>query len=234
MTQNRSSRRGGLFLSGEAPLSRAQHMTRNRSFSWNWRALLLGSVVTLLLSIPLLLSCSQPPYVWASQIPAERAKPAAASKTINPGDTLAVTVSGQPQLSGQFVVGADGTVSIPDIGAVAVSGRSQPQAAKQLTRRIGTIIESPRVSVVLAIQRIDVSVLGEVRAPGKYQLKAGEGVVALIATAGGLTEFADSDSIYLIRASEPTRIRFRMRDLARGGPSATAFALRDGDLLLVE
>lgn len=200
------------------------------SIERGWRPLLLA----LALLAQLLPGCAKPPYVWASQVPAERARPPATSKTINPGDTIAVTVAGQPQLSGQFVVGSDGTVSIPDVGAVAVAGRTQPEAATQLTHRIQSIITAPRVSVVLAVQRVDVSVLGEVRAPGKYSVKAGDGVIALVAMAGGLTEFADGDSIYLIRASEPTRIRFRMRDLSRGGASATAFPLQDGDLLVVE
>jgi polysaccharide export outer membrane protein len=156
------------------------------------------------------------------------------STVINSGDTIGISVAGQPELSGQFVVGADGTVTLPDVGAVPVTGLDQPRATETLTRRISQIIQNPQVSVVLSVQRIDVSILGEVRAPGKYQVKSGEGVVALIAMAGGLSEFANGDAIYLIRASEPKRIRFRMRDLSRGGTSATAFALRDGDLVVVE
>ena len=50
----------------------------------------------------------------------------------------------------------------------------------------------------------------------------------------GSAQIAQDASIYLIRASEPKRIRFRMRDLSRGGTSATAFSLRDGDLVVVE
>ena len=76
--------------------------------------------------------------------------------------------------------------------------------------------------------------LGEVRSPGKYQLKSGDGVATAIAISGGITEFGNDNSVYLVREDEPMRIRFRMKDLVRGGKSARAFALRDGDLLVVE
>lgn len=193
------------------------------------------AILVLVLLLPLLLcGCSKAPYVWASEVPAERARPETLSETINLGDTIGVSVAGQPQLSGQLVVAADGTVSLPEAGAVSVVNLTAAQAATALSGALQRLIQTPQVSVALTLQRIDVSVLGEVRAPGQYQLNTGDGVVALIARAGGLGEFANGDAIYLVRSSEPKRIRFRMRDLLRGGSSATAFALRDGDLIIVE
>lgn len=188
-----------------------------------------------LLSLSLLSSaCGGPKYVWAKDIPPARAQPAAADERVRVGDTLIITVSGQPQLSGTFTVGADGTISLPDIGAIPLAGKQPEETKALLTARVGTIIQAPLVSVVVAARRVQIAILGEVRSPGKYQLSAGDGVVEAIASAGGLGEFANGNAIYLVRADEPVRIRFRMKDLLEGGASARSFALRDGDLIIVE
>lgn len=173
-------------------------------------------------------------YVWASEVPQERASLPPASEIIRPGDVVAVTVAGQATLSGQFTVGADGTVTLPDVGPVPIGGKRPNQAVAVLAARVATIIESPRVSAVVVQRRVEVAVLGQVRTPGKYLLTAGNGIVEAIAMAGGLGEFANSSAIYLVRESEPVRIRFRMKDLVAGGTSARSFPLKDGDLLIVE
>jgi polysaccharide biosynthesis/export protein len=179
-------------------------------------------------------SCGGPAFVWAHDVPPERALPPAEDEHIRTGDALTVTVSGHTQLSGTFLVGADGTVTVPEVGAVRVVGQAPSGAQSLLTARVATIIQAPRVSVVVAQRRVQVAILGEVRNPGKYQLASGDGVVEAIAGAGGLGEFANGNAIYLVRADEPLRIRFRMKDLLRGGASARSFSLRDGDLIVVE
>jgi polysaccharide biosynthesis/export protein len=178
--------------------------------------------------------CGGPAFVWAKDVPPERALPAVEDQRIRTADALAVSVSGQAQLSGTFLVGADGTVTLPDVGAVRVVGMTPQAAAQALTVRVATLIQTPLVSVVVAQRRVQVAILGEVRSPGKYQLTSGDGVVEAIATAGGLGEFASGNSIYLVRSDEPLRIRFRMKDLLQGGASARSFAVRDGDLIIVE
>ncbi len=178
--------------------------------------------------------CSGAPYIWASEVPAARAQPAVASKKIGRGDVVAITVVGQVALSGTQTVGADGSVVIPDLGTVPLDGTTVEQANARIEQRLLSILQSPKVSVVVVTRMIEVSLLGEVRTPGKYALQSGDGVANAIALAGGLTEYANSSAIYLIRSGEPYRIRFRMKSLLRGGDSARAFALRDGDILLVE
>ncbi len=204
------------------------------------RCVLAADGLTRVLCLLLLLlttcvtGCSKAPYVWASQVSAERAAPREDFKTIRSGDIVAVAVVGQPLMSAEHTVGADGTIALPNVGSVYLGGKSRPEAEKELQAKFAQILESPRVSLVIVSRHIEVSVLGEVRSPGKYQLKSGDGVATAIAISGGITEFGNDNSVYLVREDEPMRIRFRMKDLVRGGKSARAFALRDGDLLVVE
>lgn len=179
-------------------------------------------------------ACSTTPYVWGSDLPPERARPEEPSKTINPGDTVSVLVAAQPTMSGEHVVGTDGSIIIPDGGAVQVSDMTPAKAAQAIERKLAPILQEPRVTVVMGARKVEVDVLGEVQQPGKYLVKSGDGVASALAMAGGLTEFANRTAIYVVRPGEPMRIRFSMGELVRGGSSARSFALRNGDLLVVE
>jgi polysaccharide export outer membrane protein len=78
-------------------------------------------------------------------------------------------------------------------------------------------------------------VLGEVRTPGTYTVPHGSTVLAVLAAAGGLSEFADEDEIFVLRSSPaPLRIRFRYSDLVTPSIGANRFALQDGDTVVVE
>ena len=115
-----------------------------------------------------------------------------------------------------------------------MGGLTNAQAEELTAQRLMNILKAPKVSILVVTRFLEVSVLGEVRNPGKYPVQSGDGVANAIALAGGITEFGNSNEIYLVRDAEPLRIRFRLRDLLRGGDSARRFALRDGDILVVK
>jgi polysaccharide export outer membrane protein len=122
------------------------------------------------------------------------------------------------------------------VGSVALSGLTLTEATQQLTARLAGILVRPQVTVSVTKRRpIRVSVLGEVKQPGRFELEYDESLLSAVARGGGLTEYADRDSIYVVRR-EPhlLRIRFRFRDLA--GPEAISarFRLNDGDVVVVE
>jgi len=84
-------------------------------------------------------------------------------------------------------------------------------------------------------QPITVSVLGEVTKAGSYPLDPRATVAQVLASAGGLTEFASRDSIYVVRAGPPpVRVRFTYEEVSRGAPASAGFVLHDGDLVVVE
>lgn len=184
--------------------------------------------------VALLASCaSRRPYVWASDVPVtERTRDPA----VRAGDELYVLVRGQPDATGDLRVRADGSVVHGLAGKVAVAGLSTDQAAAAIRRALTPALSNPSVTVAVTSTRPwSVSVLGEVQRGGRYELARGEGVLEAIARAGGLTEFADSTAIFVIRRDEPPRrVRFRYDALTGGEPSSLAFELRDGDVVFVE
>ena len=58
-------------------------------------------------------------------------------------------------------------------------------------------------------QPINVAVIGEVSHPGSYPLEATSGVMQALASAGGMTEYASRDRIFVLRKTPALRrIRF--------------------------
>jgi N-acetylglucosaminyl-diphospho-decaprenol L-rhamnosyltransferase len=188
----------------------------------------------LLLTVVAMAGCaSERPYVWARDVPAARAD---FGERIQVGDKIYVLVRGQEQLSGEFEVKADGSYVQPIVGAVRVAEASPRDAALIIAQRLRGVLQTPQVSVAILSPRPPaISVLGEVSEPGHFEVTRNEGVLGALARAGGLTEFADRDGIFVVRTQpKHERIRFRYDDLVGAEPRSVTFKLRDGDVVVVE
>lgn len=160
---------------------------------------------------------------------------------IGPEDVLTVTVWKNPDLSGEFVVRPDGVISMPLVGDIQASGLVADDLARQIAERLKGFMESPTVSVsVREVNSYSIYVLGEVQAPGKFQLQSYATVLHAIALAHGFTEFASRNDIQVIRNSpngdgtlEEIHIPVRYDDLVTGENGARNFFLQSGDVLVV-
>lgn len=175
---------------------------------------------------------SAQPYVWVGQY-----RPGApVARAISAGDHVQVAVLNQDPMSGDFEVRPGGEILLPVLGKIEAAGRTADELAATITARLRGLVNDPRVTVVVSSRHVsNVSVLGEVRTPGRYDIRDGDGVLDALARAGGLTEFADGDSIFVIRRGMPApRIRFRYRDLTAADKVSTGFVLQDTDVVVVE
>lgn len=184
-----------------------------------------------LLSIALVGCGSNLPFVWVDGLPADNSDP-----VIQTGDELTVLVKDQKDLSGQFPVLPDGTYIQPILGPVKVAGITPVDASKRVANLLEGIIVKPLVAITVTNPRpINVAIIGEVRTPGKFPVRRGEGVLEVLAAAGGVNEFASDDGIYVLRKHpDRQRIRFRYSRLAGGDLRSVQFELRDGDIIVVE
>lgn len=177
------------------------------------------------------------PYVWVHDLPQQAGQPAGSGDyCIAPGDLLSVRVFGQEDMSGRARVRRDGKIAVPFVGEVQAQGRTPAALAKEIEERLKAYVNSPKVTVgVEELQPITVTVLGEVAHPGTVAIDANGGVLQALANAGGPTEFADRDRIFVLRKTPvPRRIRFTYDALTRGSPRAMSFGLLGGDVVIVE
>jgi len=174
-------------------------------------------------------------FIWIEDVP-EQAVRSIPETLIQPGDMVSVRVFGQESVSVRAPVRSDGVIAIPLLGDVRIAGKSGSVVAKELEVRLQPFVNAPNVIVVVEESHVRVVAIGEVRRPGTIVLDGAPGILAALANAGGLTEFASEDRIFVLR-SDPTgnyRIRFRYDDVVRSVGRAGAFKLRTGDQIVVD
>jgi polysaccharide export outer membrane protein len=138
------------------------------------------------------------------------------------------------------------------VGDVAAAGKTPAALSRELATRFKEYVVSPMVTTTVEeTLPTSVSVLGEVTHAGIYTLDASAGVLQALAAAGGFTEYASRDSIYVVRrgpvgldgagspspdtaAAPPPRVRFTFSSLVQGEGRAASFRLHAGDVVVVE
>lgn len=185
-------------------------------------------------------ACASQPghFVWMDQIADAQLAPAAGAYVIGVGDLLGIQVFNHPEMSGKSRVREDGQMSIALLGDVPAVGKVPANLAREIEAQLGArdLAVAARVTVLLEeAAAIRISVIGEVLKPGLYTLDAGAGLAEALASAGGFTEFAHRDRLYVVRRSpELLRIRFTYDALTKAEGRAVKFRLRPGDTVVIE
>ena len=190
-----------------------------------------------------LLACRAPrAYLWVDEVP-DPSPPAPGEYHLVTGDVLSVRVWNQESMSTPRArVREDGRISLPFLQDVEVAGMTTAELSSRLAVKLKAYVVNPVVTVALEERRpLRVSVLGEVTRPGEYQLALDSGILHALAAAGGLTEYAHGDRIFVLRHGywadgnpAPARIRFAYDAIVEGSKKAAAFRLRNGDVVVVE
>jgi len=118
------------------------------------------------------------------------------------GDKLEIAVFGHEDLSKVVEVRSDGTINYPLAGDIQVQGKTVAEIDKQLTQILGKdYLVDPQVSVdVREYQSRWVTVIGEVRNPGRFVLKRDMRLIDVLAEAGGATKEAGTEILITRRA----------------------------------
>jgi polysaccharide export outer membrane protein len=177
-------------------------------------------------------------YTWVDDFP-EAPAPQEATYRIAPGDMLGIKVWNQESLTNRVRVREDGKVSLLLLHDVQAAGLTPQALAEQLQVKLKDYLNNPVVTVSLEEARqLSIAVLGEVVRGGQQQVPTGSGVLQALAGAGGFTEYAKKDRIFVLRqeagAPSPARIRFTWEKLVHAEGRATTFRLRTGDVVVVE
>lgn len=150
-----------------------------------------------------LVSCSSlpslPPVLERSTTEELLTQPMQSVHTIGPQDVLQVNIYGEPDLSMRVVVSEDGSYSYPLIGQVKASGLTVRQLEEEMKATLASYLVSPQVSVALVeIRSQQVTVMGEVKAPGTYSFSTPSNLLGILGKAGGPTIEA-GDEILVVR-----------------------------------
>jgi polysaccharide export outer membrane protein len=178
----------------------------------------------------------------SSTAPAATAAPGPAANTttdnsyvIGASDILIITVWKEPTLSGSILVRPDGKISLALLGDVQAAGMTPLELSDQISTKLKKYIQDPNVSVVISqIHSKVVYLLGEVVKRGPVEMTPGMTLLEAIASAGGLTDFANSKKMYILRTEAGSQLRLPVHyKEALKGDGTLNLPLKPGDTIVV-
>jgi polysaccharide biosynthesis/export protein len=155
---------------------------------------------------------------------------------VKPGDVLEISVWKEPDLQRQVLVRPDGAFSFPLVGQVDARGKTVMDLNKTVSERLSRYIADAVVTI--SVQQINgnkIYVLGQVNKPGEFIVNPSVNVIQALSMAGGMTPFAASNDIIVLRGQgkSQTATPFRYADVVRGRNLDQNIELVAGDIVVV-
>lgn len=202
-----------------------------------------------LLALLILLGCGSshlpPPDAGAYREPAvanptpyEAPPPAAARPyRLNIGDTIALFILGEPDLSGPVKVRPDGMITVPGAGDVQAVGRTMPELTEAVRVELRRVLRYPDVSLMLSDHAaLQVYVFGEVTLPGAHTFVPQMTALHALGAAAGVTNRAGLHNVLVLRRGGPTELevyRIDLDDAVDGEAIARDIVLEPFDVVVV-
>jgi polysaccharide export outer membrane protein len=155
---------------------------------------------------------------------------------VGPEDVLEIAVWHEDALKKEALVRPDGGISYPLIGEVQAAGKTVLEIREEIAKRLEKFIPDAVVSVtVLKIGSQHVYVIGKVNKPGEFPVGRYVDVLQALSMAGGLTPFADSSNIRIMRREGERQavLPFEYDRVVRGQKLEENIQLRAGDVVVV-
>jgi polysaccharide export outer membrane protein len=151
-------------------------------------------------------------------------------------DQIAITVFKEPTLSSDsLLVRPDGMISMPLLGDVKAAGKTPMQLAADITLKLKQFIQDPNVTIIVketGSKRI--YLIGQVGKTGAVGMTSGMTLLQAIAADGGVSEFANTKKIYILRIENGVqqKIPVQYKEALRGD-STKNLILNPGDTIVV-
>jgi polysaccharide biosynthesis/export protein len=173
----------------------------------------------------------------ASAIAAAASPSAPSAYVIGVDDVLSILFWRDKDLSApDITVRPDGKVTLPLLNDVQAAGLSPEQLREAVLAAALKYVEDPNPTVIVKeIKSRKVFITGQVEKPGPYPLNGPTTILQLIATAGGLRDFADGKNISVMRNQQgrPVVFPFSYPDLLKKKNLGQNIVLQPGDTVVV-
>jgi polysaccharide biosynthesis/export protein len=182
-----------------------------------------------LLLLPLLsISLAVFPAAVHAQSPAPDSQQAT---VLSPGDSVRVIVWRKPEMSGDFIVAPDGTITHPLYRAVRVGGVPFSTAEANVRTFLARFEQDPQF-VLEPLVRIAVS--GEVGRPQVFAVRPETTIGEAVAQAGGPNQFGKRNAVRVLRKDASGRQREFVVSLLDPQSSSATVKVHSGDQIVVD
>ncbi len=149
------------------------------------------------------------------------------------GDVLEIQLVGQKNSSFILPVKRDGSISIPEVGKIFVSGLSLDNAVNTISEKIRSIYTTVEVfTTLVSVRDIQVIIAGNVFSPGPYTLNGNSTLFHALAISGGPSDAGSFRKIDLVRGDKVVETADFYETFINGSSSFSS-RLRSGDLVFV-
>lgn len=155
---------------------------------------------------------------------------------LGPGDVLQITVWKEDGLDKEILVRPDGGISFPLVGELQAGGRTTADLRQELVQKLKRFIPDPVIDVSLRqLNNNKIYVVGKVNRPGEFAAPHYMDVMQALAMAGGLTSYASSGNIKVLRRvnGKEQAIPFDYGEVAGGDNLKQNIILNSGDVVVV-
>ena len=182
-------------------------------------------------------------------------KPDKSDYLVKPGDNLYIRVSSPDERSTAFLnneagmtervsdpmsaslagyrVNLDGSIDYPFVGKIYIAGLTLEKVREKIQLAVSKYVDQSSVNVKLLNDNI--TIIGEVRSPGRFLLYAEEiNILEAISLAGDMTDFANRKKVRLIRKDGDTPQMIIINTLDDNIMFSPYFYLKPGDIIYVE
>ena len=161
------------------------------------------------------------------------ALPVGPDYVIGPNDSFTINLWGKTEGTYDVTVGRDGTITLPRVGTLVVSGLNFAQLKQHLFKKFKEYYPEFDMSITMGrLRTVDVFVVGEVRYPGTYALSSLSTVITALSAAGGPTKQGSLRKIQLSRIGEAARV-LDLYEFFVEGNRGNDLRLHQGDTILV-
>lgn len=164
---------------------------------------------------------------------------AAQDYKVGEGDVLQINVFDHPDLTTIARISGDGTIVFPLIGQVKISGLTVPEVSQKIAHLLseGYIVYPQVTALVQEYRSQKVTIMGQVKNPGMYELKGYTTFLEVLLKAGDLTSNAGDKAIIKRKAGSPGKkeqvITIDLSRLIEKGDTSLNIPILDGDSIYI-
>jgi polysaccharide export outer membrane protein len=151
--------------------------------------------------------------------------------TLAPGDSVRIVVWRKPEMSGDFIVSPDGTITHPLYRTVRVGGVPFATAEVNVRNFLARFEQDPQF-VVEPLVRVAIS--GEVGRPQVFALRPETSISEAVAQAGGPNQYGRRDRVRVLRKEPSGRQREFFVSLLDPEASSAMLKVHSGDQIVVD
>ncbi len=157
--------------------------------------------------------------------------------TLSIGDTLEINFRFTPEFNQTVTIQPDGYISLRDIDDLRAAGRTVPELTELLKKRYSRILHDPVLTIALTLFEKPYFIAnGELKNPGKYDLRTNTTVLEAVGIAGGFNEKSRHSQVLLFRRAADQWLPAKVLDvkqMVKSGDLSEDLRLRPGDMIFV-